>query len=621
MVTTGIAKRPVSIENDPIRQQMLKQREEHARRQSQDYSHVFRRRSRIDLIRLSCLIMGIEFAYAAETAFVSPILLSIGLEHQHMTMVWGLSPCIAFFVSPILGSISDRCRCPIGRRRPILMILSVGLLVGLLLAPYGKTLGALLGDTNDYNNITIQISNISSIEQNKYSYDVDTPQEPSSSPSYGWSVIFTVIGTILLDFNADNCQTPSRAYLLDMCIQEDQGRGLSTFSIMAGIGGCFGYALGGINWDNTIFTEIFGDNIKTVFALVALIFMVSSICTLTSFREIPLNLLESDEMLRPLTTTTVKKEKERLKESSMYTVKDISNSLATATGNALSGNGTLISNAKDINIMVEAKNGIVTKSNGKVSCDANHNGVITVDSDEESDEDDDDNRVSLKQYLKSIVCMPTSIRLLCLTNLMCWMSHLCYCLYFTDFVGEAVFHGDPTAPMDSPEFLLYDEGIRFGCWGMAVYALTCAIYSTVIERLIKIFKAKSVFVGGLLIFGIGMGLLGLFPTKVGVIVFSTTSGIVYATIFTIPFLLVANYHGKGSFKVGKGVNIETKHERGLGTDIAIVGSMLFIAQITISLSIGWFINLLNTTSAVLYAASGFSILAAICANFCVYMDL
>jgi len=39
--------------------------------------------------------------------------------------------------------------------------------------------------------------------------------------------------------------------------------------------------------------------------------------------------------------------------------------------------------------------------------------------------------------------MPKSLRILCLTNLFCWSSHVCYSLYFTDFVGEAVFNGDP----------------------------------------------------------------------------------------------------------------------------------------------------------------------------------
>lgn len=57
--------------------------------------------------------------------------------------------------------------------------------------------------------------------------------------------------------------------------------------------------------------------------------------------------------------------------------------------------------------------------------------------------DDDDKPVSLKKYLKSIFVMPKSMRILALTNLLCWMCHLTYCLYFTDFVGEAVFHGDP----------------------------------------------------------------------------------------------------------------------------------------------------------------------------------
>lgn len=50
---------------------------------------------------------------------------------------------------------------------------------------------------------------------------------------------------------------------------------------------------------------------------------------------------------------------------------------------------------------------------------------------------------SLKHYLKSILLMPTSIRMVCTTNLFCWMAHVCYSLYFTDFVGEAVFGGDP----------------------------------------------------------------------------------------------------------------------------------------------------------------------------------
>lgn len=109
-----------------------------------------------------------------------------------------------------------------------------------------------------------------------------------------------------------------------------------------------------------------------------------------------------------------------------------------------------------------------------------------------------------------------------------------------------------------------------------------------------------------------------------------TAGIVYATVFTIPFLLVAQYHSKGTFKIkrlennNEPVKVEdpiVEFERGLGTDCGIVGSMMFVAQFTMSLSIGSLISLMGTVSAVLYAASFFGLLAAISGCYVIYMDL
>lgn len=90
----------------------------------------YRKKTRRELVRISAAVMGIEFSYAAETAFVSPTLLNIGVDHQHMTLVWAVSPCIGFFVTPILGSLSDRCTLPLGRRRPFLIMLACGVFLG-----------------------------------------------------------------------------------------------------------------------------------------------------------------------------------------------------------------------------------------------------------------------------------------------------------------------------------------------------------------------------------------------------------------------------------------------------------------------------------------------------------
>lgn len=81
-------------------------------------------------MRISAAVMGIEFAYAAETAFVSPMLLQAGIEHKYMTLVWAVSPLLGAFICPLLGSMSDQCKSRIGRRRPFILLLSLGIVIG-----------------------------------------------------------------------------------------------------------------------------------------------------------------------------------------------------------------------------------------------------------------------------------------------------------------------------------------------------------------------------------------------------------------------------------------------------------------------------------------------------------
>ena len=47
-----------------------------------------------------------------------------------MTMIWCLSPLIGFFLTPVMGSLSDRCGSSLGRRRPFIVILSIGVILG-----------------------------------------------------------------------------------------------------------------------------------------------------------------------------------------------------------------------------------------------------------------------------------------------------------------------------------------------------------------------------------------------------------------------------------------------------------------------------------------------------------
>ncbi|XP_037078378.1 LOW QUALITY PROTEIN: proton-associated sugar transporter A-like [Pollicipes pollicipes] len=556
-----------------------------------DYSHVYRTKTRAELLRISAAVMGIEFCYAAETAFVSPTLLSIGVLHSHMTLIWCLSPLVGFFLTPVLGSMSDRCRSPLGRRRPFVLLLSVGIVLGLILVPNGALIGQALGDQYD-----------APAEPRVFTGGADQPDVPAAGAggrrpgrqyhTHPWGIFFTIVGTVLLDFDSDACQSPARAFLLDITVPEDHARGLSTFTIMAGLGGALGYAMGGINWDATVIGEVFGGHVRAVFTLVLFIYIACLMTTLCSFPEIPLDLINAQ---------LKEDEKER---------------------NVGEGEVMLTVNPAD---EAPRSYGTVTGDTSPAATDLGETSFMTPQPSRpkvpELPSPGDEPRVTLKEYLLSIVYMPASLRVLCVTNLFCWMSLVCYSLYFTDFVGEAVFGGNPQAAVGSESRSAYEDGVRFGCWGMAIYSLSCSVYSFLIESLVRKFRARPVYVGGQLVYAVGMVFMATLRHRVAVIVFSACAGVMYSTLFTMPYLLVAHYHVSGSFAASEGSDVRTSQVRGLGTDVAIVSSMVFLAQFVLSLCVGSIVTAAGTTTMVVIMASVLSTCGAITATQVTYLDL
>ena len=124
-------------------------------------------------------------------------------------------------------------------------------LSGLLLVPNGKALGIAFGDTYPDELTDGAFNSSAATDQDTIQHEKDVIDRVVDTSSHPWGIFLTVLGTVLLDFDADACQSPSRAYLLDVCLPEDHALGLSTFTIMAGLGGSLGYAMGGINWDAT----------------------------------------------------------------------------------------------------------------------------------------------------------------------------------------------------------------------------------------------------------------------------------------------------------------------------------------------------------------------------------
>lgn len=217
-----------------------------------------------------------------------------------------------------------------------------------------------------------------------------------------------------------------------------------------------------------------GGNIPTVFTIVTVVFVLCYLITLTSFREIPLPLLEKDELLKPVTAASLKKQLAKDNDKLKYIKDSTAMELQMAIANEKSTSP--LENPPMVEVEVE-----------KAVSPLDNPPMIFADVEIAEIAEEEEGVVTLGEYLKSIVVMPKSMWLLCLTNLLCWMSHLCYNLYFTDYVGQAVFGGSPTAPQGSEARELYDQGVRFGCWGLSIYALSCSLYSCIIDKLVKWF--------------------------------------------------------------------------------------------------------------------------------------
>lgn len=80
-------------------------------------------------------------------------------------------------------------------------------------------MGYWFGD--DYQESHSSIMNVTNKSLNTLSHRVSVFQNemhPIPQNKHPWGILFTVLGTVLLDFDADACQSPARAYLLDICL-------------------------------------------------------------------------------------------------------------------------------------------------------------------------------------------------------------------------------------------------------------------------------------------------------------------------------------------------------------------------------------------------------------------
>ncbi|XP_039885549.1 solute carrier family 45 member 4-like isoform X3 [Simochromis diagramma] len=705
------------------------------------------------------VMFGREFCYAMETALVTPVLLQIGLPEKYYSLTWFLSPILGLLFTPLIGTASDRCSLRWGRRRPFILGLCVGVLLGVALFLNGSLIGLSVGDTPNKHTI---------------------------------GIILTVLGVVVLDFCADASEGPIRAYLLDVADTDEQDIALNIHAFSAGLGGAVGYMLGGLDWTGTALGQAFQSQEQVLFMFAAIVFIISVTLHMFSIPEQPFSpsnqvkdtengdstgqvslkpagrtldvITEEDASARARSRDDPESdpkeveidflavERVRSKSDSVLAMPDatieldadldpdtqnflpetyfqpemqevledvfkLSDSSAEAPPSVrpqpppdgmadVTPISSVLSELKDsangypsfqqtnwgsedsqLKQQAKPANGSeflsVMKTHGTkpgnhasstrpgrptyyrqpsftfsyygrvgaqrhrmrhtghfnprpitTSQSLNDLSIIqrhtdrrllqlsasSVSSEGSSSEGGTDKGGSVRLLWLSMLKMPSQLWRLCVCHLLTWFSIIAEAVFYTDFMGQVIFQGDPKAPANSTELQNYHKGVQMGCWGLVVYAATAAVCSAILQKYLDHFdlSIRVIYILGTLGFSVGTAVMAIIPNVYVAMVMISTMGIISMSISYCPYALLGQYH-----EIKEYINHSPENtRRGFGIDCAILTCQVYISQILVASALGSVVEAVGSVRVIPIVASGGSFLGFLAACFLlIYPDL
>ncbi|KAJ8288186.1 hypothetical protein COCON_G00008450 [Conger conger] len=667
------------------------------------------------------VMFGREFCYAMETALVTPVLLQIGLPEQYYSLTWFLSPILGLIFTPLIGSASDRCTLKWGRRRPFILALCVGVLLGVALFLNGSLIGLTIGDVPGRQTI---------------------------------GIVLTVLGVVLLDFCADAAEGPIRAYLLDVASNDEQDMALNIHAFAAGLGGAVGYMLGGLDWTHTLLGRAFKSQEQILFFFAAILFIISVVLHLFSIDENKYN---------PLQDGPEEEEEETWAATlpfslpySMYPVspqpaydgpaclmRSQSDSMLTMTDRALDlklDEGTLFLGEIEPSVFQDSppspqeEPGRATPApsgsewlpplrpdpdkepNGEPSTSGAHaqghgpdhepdhgpdhalprvrlgsrpcsggrrrrhhsfyrqaslaftchgrvgyrhcrrrraytavpikpsrsmgdlydirkrhhrqqqhrrhaehrRGVRSIEEEEEEEEeesDEEETETTVRLLWLSMLKMPPRLLRLCVCHLLTWFAIISQAVFYTDFMGQVIYKGDPKAAANSTELQNYHKGVQMGCWGLVIYAATAAVCSALLQKYLDHFdlSIKIIYMLGTLGFTVGTAVMAIFPNVYVTMAMISTMGVISMSISYCPYALLGQYHDIPQY-----INHSPGNSRrGFGIDCAILTCQVYISQILVASALGAVVDAVGSVRVIPMVASGGAFLGFLTSTFLV----
>ncbi|KAB5571602.1 hypothetical protein PHYPO_G00226910 [Pangasianodon hypophthalmus] len=143
---------------------------------------------------------------------------------------------------------------------------------------------------------------------------------------------------------------------------------------------------------------------------------------------------------------------------------------------------------------------------------------------------------------RSYCHVPYVMRRLCAAQLSSWMAIVSFMLFYTDFVGEGLYQGVPSAAPGTVSRQQYDEGIRMGSLGLFLQCATSTFFSLIMNRLVCTFGSRKVFLFSMVSFTLSALVICLSKSVLLVTGMSALTGFAFATLQTLPYTLTCHYH-------------------------------------------------------------------------------
>ncbi|XP_032465621.1 solute carrier family 45 member 4 isoform X2 [Phocoena sinus] len=201
----------------------------------------------------------------------------------------------------------------------------------------------------------------------------------------------------------------------------------------------------------------------------------------------------------------------------------------------------------------------------------NQSGATTSSGDTESEEGEGETTVRLLWL--SMLKMPQELVRLCLCHLLTWFSVIAEAVFYTDFMGQVIFEGDPKAPSNSTAWQAYNAGVKMGCWGLVIYAATGATCSALLQKYLDNYdlSIRVIYVLGTLGFSVGTAVMAMFANVYVAMIMISTMGVVSMSISYCPYALLGQYHDIKEYVHHSPGN----SKRGFGIDCAILSCQVF----------------------------------------------